>query len=270
MTIRPQRPARADGDAAARTDGDAAPRIEDAAPRIDGDAEPRTQGDAAPRIEDAAEARADGEAEARVGLNRFNARPVEAACQALLACCSSSRWAAQVAAARPYASVDAALRRCDEAVAGLANSDLAEALSGHPRIGEVTGARPGQQTRDQTRDQTGERTRRPPGEQVREQVRERPGERPGSGTDRWSRQEQAGVSGADLATRQELAAANAAYERRFGHLYLVCATGKSAAELLGLLHARLANDPAAEWRVVRAELGKINRIRLRALIEGAV
>src|SRR5260370_4777457 len=151
MTIRPQRAARADGDAAPRIEA-AAPGIEDAAPRIDGDAEPRTQ----------------GEAEARAGLDRFNARPVEAACQALLACCSSSRWAAQVAAARPYASVDAALRRCDEAVAGLANSDLAEALSGHPRIGEATGARPGQQTMDQTRDrtraQTGERTPRPDGD----------------------------------------------------------------------------------------------------------
>jgi len=84
----------------------------------------------------------------------------------------------------------------------------------------------------------------------------------------WSGWEQAGVQGADRATMQSLAEGNEAYEQRFGHIYLVCATGRSAAELLTLLRERLAHDPGTEWGIVRRELGKINRIRLRQLLEG--
>ena len=84
----------------------------------------------------------------------------------------------------------------------------------------------------------------------------------------WSRREQAGVQGADRATTAALAEGNEAYERRFGHIYLVCATGRSAGELLALLRERLGHDPGTEWGIVRRELGKINRIRLRQLLEG--
>lgn len=83
-----------------------------------------------------------------------------------------------------------------------------------------------------------------------------------------SRREQAGVQGADQATLRALAEGNEAYERRFGHVYLVCATGRSAGELLALLRERLGHDPGTEWGIVRRELGKINRIRLRRLLEG--
>jgi len=89
----------------------------------------------------------------------------------------------------------------------------------------------------------------------------------GRGADDRSRREQAGVLGADPVTIQALADGNEAYERRFGHIYLVCATGRSAGELLALLQERLGNDPAAEWGVVRGELAKINRIRLARLLE---
>ena len=83
-----------------------------------------------------------------------------------------------------------------------------------------------------------------------------------------SRREQAGVQAADQATLRALAEGNEAYERRFGHIYLVCATGRSAGELLALLRERLDHDPGTEWGIVRGELGKINRIRLRQLLEG--
>ncbi|HEX4814941.1 MAG TPA: 2-oxo-4-hydroxy-4-carboxy-5-ureidoimidazoline decarboxylase [Nonomuraea sp.] len=81
----------------------------------------------------------------------------------------------------------------------------------------------------------------------------------------WSRQEQ---SGAEDAPRDELAAGNRAYEARFGHVYLVCATGLSGAELLARLRARLDNDEEAERAVVRGELAKITRLRLVKLLEG--
>jgi 2-oxo-4-hydroxy-4-carboxy-5-ureidoimidazoline decarboxylase len=84
----------------------------------------------------------------------------------------------------------------------------------------------------------------------------------------WSSQEQAGVAGADARIRAALAVGNAEYEERFGHVYLACATGSGAAELLGFLRERLANEPEAEWRVVASELAKINQLRLRKLVGG--
>jgi 2-oxo-4-hydroxy-4-carboxy-5-ureidoimidazoline decarboxylase len=73
------------------------------------------------------------------------------------------------------------------------------------------------------------------------------------------------VAGADDQVRAELAAGNQAYEDRFGHIYLVCATGRSARELLGILRGRLGHDPDQERAVVRAELIKINDLRLATL-----
>ncbi|NUS08957.1 MAG: 2-oxo-4-hydroxy-4-carboxy-5-ureidoimidazoline decarboxylase, partial [Nonomuraea sp.] len=81
---------------------------------------------------------------------------------------------------------------------------------------------------------------------------------------RWSRQEQSGVPD-DL--RAALAAGNRAYEQRFGHVYLVCATGLSGSELLARLRARLGNDEETERGVVRDELAKITRLRLGKLME---
>lgn len=159
------------------------------------------------------------------GLGRLNALPAEQARAELLACCPAERWVRDVGSGRPYASVDDLLARSDEAVAGLAQADLEQALAGHPRIGERA-----------------------------------------SGP---SHREQAGVRAADPGTVRALADGNDAYERRFGHIYLVCASGRSGAELLDLLRERLANDPGTEWGVVRGELGKINRIRLLKLLEGA-
>ena len=73
------------------------------------------------------------------------------------------------------------------------------------------------------------------------------------------------MAAADEATLIALRDGNVAYEARFGHVFLVCATGKTAAEMLALLQARLGNDPADEWQVARAEQGKITRIRLEKL-----
>lgn len=82
----------------------------------------------------------------------------------------------------------------------------------------------------------------------------------------WSDEEQAGVADAGGDVRAQLAAANAAYERRFGHVYLACATGRSADELLSICQARPSNPPRVERDVVLGELAKINRLRLTKLL----
>jgi 2-oxo-4-hydroxy-4-carboxy-5-ureidoimidazoline decarboxylase len=141
-------------------------------------------------------------------------------------CCTAQRWIDEIVSGRGYASIDELLARSDSAVDELTAEQLDEALAGHPRIGD----------------------------------------RRAASTPGWSAQEQAGVSSAGAELEVALADGNAEYERRFGHIYLVCATGKSGQELLAILRERLGNDRDTEWKVVAAELAKINRLRLRKLL----
>lgn len=85
------------------------------------------------------------------------------------------------------------------------------------------------------------------------------------GTDTWSRQEQAAAGDADGETQRALRAANERYVARFGYIFIVCATGKSAAEMLRLLEARLDNDPRRELAIAAGEQARITRLRLEKL-----
>jgi 2-oxo-4-hydroxy-4-carboxy-5-ureidoimidazoline decarboxylase len=91
------------------------------------------------------------------------------------------------------------------------------------------------------------------------------GVRVGAGMD-WARREQAGADGAAEATLAALAQGNVTYEERFGHVFLISATGKTADEMLGALRGRLTNDPATELRVAAQEQAKITRLRLDKLV----
>ena len=84
----------------------------------------------------------------------------------------------------------------------------------------------------------------------------------------WSAQEQSGVGDADAVARAALAVANRAYRERFGHIFIVCATGKSVGEMLALCQERLNNDPARELAVAAEEQRKITRLRLAKLLSG--
>ena len=161
----------------------------------------------------------------RMGTLAFlNSAPDDAALRGELAtCCAARSWITALVAGRPFADEEELFAASDAAIGELTDAGLAEALAGHPRIGERTGGA-------------------------------------------WSRQEQAGVASAGAVVQAELAAANAAYEQRFGHVYLVCATGRSAEELLAVCRTRLGNDPATERAVVLAELAKISRLRLAKLL----
>ncbi|HET9123361.1 MAG TPA: 2-oxo-4-hydroxy-4-carboxy-5-ureidoimidazoline decarboxylase [Solirubrobacteraceae bacterium] len=166
------------------------------------------------------------------GLAALDQAPDEQLRTRLRSCCAAATWVERIAAGRPYRSEAALLAASDRYTAELDRGGLAEALAGHPRIGETGRAH----------------------------------EADGRAA-AWSRSEQAGVSGAETTLRHELAAANAAYERRFGHVYLVCAAGRDAAELLEVCRSRLRNDPATERGVVLDELARINRLRLSRLLQ---
>jgi OHCU decarboxylase len=166
-----------------------------------------------------------------VTLEGLDALPAADAGAELLACCGSRRWAREMAPRRPFADVAALLAAADEVWWALGPDDWHEAFRAHPRIGERKAA-PAQ----------------------------------GARAAGWSAQEQAGAAGDDAAAA--LAEGNRAYEERFGHIYIVCATGKTADEMLAILRARLANDAATELRAAAAEQAKITKLRLEKLLAG--
>lgn len=143
-------------------------------------------------------------------------------------CLAVDRWARELVARRPYSDRDELLATADLLSAGLTDQEVRQALDDHPRIGQRA--------------------------------------EPASATAGMSAAEQSGVDSSDQTLTERLAAGNAAYEQRFGHIYLVCASGRDGADLLRDLTARLANDPATELGVVRRELGAIARLRLEGMI----
>lgn len=165
--------------------------------------------------------------DASAWLNGLDTDSAEAA---LLRCCGSSWWAARVAAERPYANPEALAAAAERAFDAMPDDAWLEAIRSHPKIGDF--------------------------ESLKMKY---------AGNREWSGGEQAGAAAADEATLRRLAAGNNAYERRFGYLFVVCATGKSAAEMLVLLEERLGNEAAAELRLAAGEQRKITRLRLAKL-----
>ncbi|MFT4623494.1 MAG: allantoicase [Myxococcota bacterium] len=162
-----------------------------------------------------------------IGLNDADVAEVQAA---FLRCCGSARWAQRMAAARPFRSRTHFHGVAEQVWWHLGDGDWHEAFTHHPRIGaDVEALRAKYAAAD------------------------------------WSASEQAGMSEADSATIEALAAGNQAYERRYGHIFIVCASGLSAGEMLARLDARMANSAEVELRNAAGEQAKITRIRLDKL-----
>jgi allantoicase len=183
----------------------------------------------------------------RWGLRWLNALPATQAEDELLACCGSRTWAASMAAARPFAETTTMAATADRIWDALGPDDWLEAFAAHPRIGERhepgAVAAPG-----------AGRSERPRG-----------ASRPADG-EVWSEAEQAGVGDADTGVLAALAEGNREYERRFGHVFLISASGRKADEILAALHQRLDNDPEVELGVAAAEQRAITRLRLEKLL----
>lgn len=162
-------------------------------------------------------------------LEQLNALPPEEAEAALLSCCGSSEWARRMAASRPFESATGLTEAADRIWRGLSKADWLEAFAAHPKIGSSAAV--------------------------------------GHGKARgWSREEQRGTQGALPETLASLAEANRDYEARFGHIFIVCASGRSADEMLVLARQRLGNDPETELSLAADEQRKITRLRLEKLL----
>lgn len=157
------------------------------------------------------------------GLARFNGASPEDALATAMSCAAVPRWAREVTAGRPYPDVAAALERARGAAVPFTDDEVDAALARHPRIGQ----RPTTDGRDAEH----------------------------------SRREQAGV-GDDPELARRLEEGNRRYEDRFGHVFLIRAAGRDAAQILAALEERLGNDPATERRVAAEQLREIAVLRL--------
>jgi 2-oxo-4-hydroxy-4-carboxy-5-ureidoimidazoline decarboxylase len=160
-------------------------------------------------------------------LARWNGLRMPNAVQEILPCCGSKAWAYGLAARRPFHDVTTLLAASDETWGNLSAADWMEAFRSHPRIGES-----------------------------------RTNESASVQSAAWSAQEQQKVAAAGDAAKIALAEANEKYERRFGHIFIVCATGKSAAEILEILRRRLQNDERTELLEAAEQQRQIIRIRV--------
>ena len=148
-------------------------------------------------------------------------------------CCASSQWTEQMVKARPFASTDHMHEKAIEIWNALSDSDYLEAFEGHPMIGADIEALRAKFTH----------------------------------TSAWSEGEQSGVQSASEDVLLRLQQANIEYLNRFGYIFIVCATGKTAAEMLDLLEARLHNPPDLEMAIAAGEQQKITTIRLKKWLE---
>ena len=165
------------------------------------------------------------------GTSALDAMDRDRLSEYLRACCGSSHWVDAMIARRPFTTATAVLAASDEVCKSLSREDWLESFTHHPRLGE-----------SQAAVEQGERARG------------------------WSAREQAGLMTAGTDVRTALAAANVAYEERFGFICIICAAGKDPEELLAVTRARLGNSPKIELRIAAEEQRKITRLRLERLL----
>jgi len=164
-------------------------------------------------------------------LLRWNSLDEEDAVAQLLSCCGAKRWARALAQARPFANIAELHAAADHIWSTMQEADWLEAIACHPRIGD----------------------RKPVHATAQSQ--------------QWSTQEQSQTQHAETAVLAALAEGNRAYEEKFGITYIVCATGKSAAEMLAILQQRLSSTREAELREAANQQRQITGIRLQKWLQ---
>lgn len=168
----------------------------------------------------------------QTGLERLNSLPATEAEKELLKCCGSAAWARRMANERPFPDAEQLIEAADRIWWSLEPHDWLEAFHSHPKIGEKKAAA----------DTSVE-------------------------AQKWSEAEQAGTRDSAQQTMDDLAQLNREYQEKFGHIFIVCASGKTSEEMLASLRERFRNDPPEELSIAAGEQAKITRLRLNKLIE---
>ncbi len=167
----------------------------------------------------------------KVTLEEFNALPEANAREELMRCCGSTAWVSAMVRQRPFKNIGEMSGTADRIWENLSEKDWKEAFSHHPRIGDVNGLRA-----------------------------------KFASTRAWAEGEQSGVRTTTDEVLHALAVGNVEYEKRFGYIFIVCATGKSAGEMLDFLNARIHHTPDREILIAAGEQAKITHLRLQKLL----
>ncbi len=166
-----------------------------------------------------------------MNLNEFNSLDSQSAYNHMMKCCTSTNWCASMVNARPFKNSEELYTTADEIWSQCSEKDFLEAFEGHPKIGDVTSLR----------------------EKYKNTLDD-------------ASHEQSGVNSATEEILQELSLCNEQYFKRYGFIFIVCATGKSAMEMLVILKSRLNNDREKEINIAANEQAKITQIRLEKLL----
>jgi 2-oxo-4-hydroxy-4-carboxy-5-ureidoimidazoline decarboxylase len=165
-------------------------------------------------------------------LHELNTLTVPQLKEELMKCCSSSAWVNKMLPFFPADDLVELLEDAEEQWYKCSEEDWKEAFAHHPKIGDV--------------------------EALKKKF---------ASTAKWAAGEQSGVNTASQQAIEALAKGNEEYEKKFGYIFIVCATGKSAGEMLETLQARLKNDPKDEIEIAGDEQNKITKLRLEKLVE---
>lgn len=165
------------------------------------------------------------------GIQHLNGLPLEVALEALRGCCGSEWWSKCMTAQRPYESIEQLHMVADKTFDRMARDSWLEAFGSHPRIGDLQSLK-----------------------------------MKFAGNKQWSSSEQAGVQQAEESVLQELQSKNQGYYQRFGYIFIICATGLTAAEMLSALNERLANHDQDELQIAAREQRKITHLRIDKLM----
>lgn len=167
-----------------------------------------------------------------MSIEELNSLSTDKAHEEFFKCCGSTTWVNQLTGKKPFLNIEELIQSSDIIWANCSEQDGIEAFTHHPKIGDLKNL-----------------------------------EKKFISTKEWAGGEQSGVNIATHDTLVALAEGNEAYEKKFGYIFIVCATGKTAEEMLALLNARLTNDTATELKIAMSEQNKITHIRLNKLIE---
>ena len=163
-------------------------------------------------------------------IEEFNQLHVGSKKELLQKCCGSSSWIDKMLAAWPFENLSQMLKAAEVNWYACNEQDWLEAFQHHPKIGDINS--------------------------LKEKY---------ASTAAWASNEQSGVNAASNKILEELSAGNDVYENKFGYIFIVCATGKSAAEMLEILNSRLPHNSEEEIKIAAEEQNKITKVRLAKL-----
>lgn len=165
-------------------------------------------------------------------LHDLNTLPKQQLKEELTKCCGSSAWVNKMLPFFPADDLVELLEDAEEQWWLCSEKDWKEAFSHHPKIGDL--------------------------ESLQKKF---------SSTAGWASNEQGGVNTASQQIIEALADGNKKYEEKFGYIFIVCAAGKSANEMLAMLQTRLQNSPEVEIEIAADEQNKITKLRIEKLLE---